>query len=409
MWKLHRPVRIHYVSRVCIARYSSIAQSFKCLTVINSTKTLDVHINDHLEKLHHFKALSVIIACTPAHVNELYNLINSKDIGGHLRPLQRIAFVVDSVPFGAQRKAFSCLFFNDRVGIHDPVPLGAPESMAGVDPTNLAGESVRGNQMGRNTWKSSNSYISISYEPNGDIIFPAANTIFSSGTESVILHNTRDRATFPGMLLSSVKLGLPSDVKLQIVAALAPLKQIGDGDLKVTASVNNMIKTINGRPAASFLESVSEIMDPAEFDANVPRKVFAEVKGSKFSVTSRYEVVAGGGGTWSPRSSMLVLEPQATVSKGDSILFHLAMPLKGPESYEKYGLKQQARALESSDTSKVVLECTPMSESTNEPDLIEYSPDTIIPDSFGIGTENGFLINDIKHSVNGELVVLESE
>lgn len=373
----------------------------RCLTVLNPSRPLKSYINQYLKTLdrHQFRTATVIVACTQTYTDDIYRFATAKD---DKEDLQKIAFAVDSIPYGAQKKGFSCMFLEDEVKVCDPLPIGCPEFQG--DPMNLAGETIHGNTSGKETWKASSSYVSIAYKPNGDIIFPAANTLFSSGTESVIIHNSLDSRTCPGMLLSSVKLVFPNSIKFASISSFAPLKSIGESNLTVTSSVNNMIKTIDGKPAASFLESVREIMDPSELEGNRPPKIFAQITSSTSSY--RYEVVAGGGGSWSPRSSMLVLEPQATVLQGDRISFSLARPITGPHSYSNYGITEKCQDLEKDKCSKIVFECTPICESIHEPDLIEYSTDHLIFDTFGIGTENGILVNDIKHSVSGEVTVL---
>ncbi|ANB13123.1 hypothetical protein AWJ20_1404 [Sugiyamaella lignohabitans] len=373
--------------------------SSSAFTVVNPTKPLQTYLARHIEQLP-FKPSSLILAVSPELSPVLPDLVADKSNGD-----QVIGVTCDAVPPASQRNAFSACFFGSRAVIDDASALSDGLSQI---------RNERGVTVGRVNWALSSSFFSIEiggsvHRPGTSLVLPTANTIFNTGSETTMLYREND-TTSP--LLSSLKLRLHTLSGSDKVskAFTSPLVQIARPQMTITSAVDNMIKTIDNTSAAHFLQSSPELMDPENLttrDLTTPKKVFAEVFSSKTNSVDRFEVIAGGGGEWSPRSAMLVLEPRAQLSSGDKITFYFAKTINDSQSYlETTELTGSIKDIESQSSTAFVLECAPVME-TLDTTLAPYKPDTVLANVFGLGSEQGFLLDDVKHSVNCEVAILK--
>lgn len=471
------------------------------------------------------KAKSMFITATPNHSLQLLNYIrDSIEVPGSA---QIIGAVVDSLAYGSQRDGISVLVFGKNnnnnkddsgkdtdyeIEINSAVRLASEEEQERMS---IGRPSVRGVVTARNPWTLSDSYLSIQIPGNNSskqsaISIPLANTLFETGTQATLLVNryskipmtgkrntllggapAEDQFIEPGTLLSALQVTLPfftNSDSLQI-NSIAPLVKLttntdgGGGDNGkphiITACKNNMIKTIDRKPAAGFLESCITLMagpkkqETTGMPSSLSRKVFAAIGKSnnnnkQFSTetnklkhlqqfkeaygsgesdkqhqqqqqqnnnnhlisetaqTSRYEVIAGGGGSWSPRASMLVLDPHASPDIGDTITFSLSdssMPILSNSLEYRKLLKSSSKIFNDSfinnndnkTTTKdnnnvgIVLDCAPILESSknNQADLFEQN--TVLDGVFCAGSEQGVLVDDIKYNVPGEVLEIFKE
>ena len=330
----------------------------------------------------------MVLATTPQYSTQLYDYVISNNDNN----VQILGLVVDTVPFASQRNGMSALMMPELLKIQDPIAQDQNEQS--------------GSSKGRINWTQSNSFVSLEVGRNTNVILPTANTIFESGTESTLIYNFSEKNVNDMMarvLLSSVRVSLPQSCQFNSESVnWSPLFIIGKADLEISSAKSNMIKTIDGHPAAQFLENAEELQSGTP-ETQRQRRVFAFIQSPLDNSTKRFEVVAGGGGTWSPRSSMLVLEPQANLKPGDKITFYLYDP-----SINDNDAKLQANAANASkvEQTKIVIESSPVLESSLQAPAISYASDTLLTTVFGLGCETGFLLNDTKYSVDNESITI---
>lgn len=392
------------------------------ISVINpSTTSVADFVNTHKQKLA-FEPAAAIVAVTPQYSESLLDFVVDPTIAA--KGLTAVGAAVDALGFGAQRSAMSVLFFDKAFEVTDAHVLdqefgddGKRLGRSGADLTN------KGIVSARRTWHTAQGFLSLRMggAKKTEVAVPLANTLFTSGLPSTLVVNKgHDLA---GVLLSSIQLEVPGSLSIQSQAAAAPLLDIGSGAQFVTDSKSNLIKTIDNKSAAFFLESSKTLMEfnPRLHSGTGEKKVFALLT-SKDDTTGevtkqRFEVTAGGGGAWSPRASMLVLEPQARPLPGMGIQFSLAKDvlIGGPGDYQSFlesqGLSISAAAADTQSVSdltasKIVLGCAPVLEFEHEQDLVKYGPDSVMPGMFSLASEQGFLLNDSKYSVPGEVIQL---
>lgn len=410
------------------------------------------------EKQSGFQADSLFLVATPNHAAALTNFVESFNPSK-----QVIGAVVDSLAYGSQRDGLSMLLFgtneeasNEKkalIEIKEAIKIESEEERL----SNVLGQpSVRGVRTARNPWTLSESYLSISLPSSGSkdstVSIPLANTLFNTGIQTTLLYNTAGNsskesstASIPSpesaasTLLSSLHVKLPvfktdSSIKstgvttpissLVTTKSAAPLIELSTGERhKVSDAKSNMLKKIDGKPAAGFLEASVTLMSGSQRPASSrtsERKVFAAVTSPQDSKTSRFQVIAGGGGSWSPRASMLVLDPHAVPKPGDEIEFFLSesSDIYDEGAYQKFLENNQVDINNNSNTPrsdnevKIVMECSPVLENVDDfngkSGLVDYPENTVIEGLFTLGSEQGFLIEDVKYSVPGEIVEIEN-
>ncbi|CAN6674948.1 hypothetical protein TRVA0_074S00144 [Trichomonascus vanleenenianus] len=351
-------------------------------TVINPTDSIKNYLD--VGKNCAFTPASMIIAGTPQYAEDIYSIVNKS-------PIQTVGFAVDSIPFGAQRDGLSIMYLKGPLSLKDIKPMSSDE------PTSRS-VNARGLVNARENWALPESYVSIGADKHTQVIVPGANTLFTLGTEAMISTNM---VSSENNLLSSLHVELPEIQLEETQAHAAPLVPVHPLGLEITSFKDNMIKTIEDRPAASFLENSSDLME-VETESQLKRKVYAVIE-SPGKPMRRFEVLSGGGGSWSPRASMLVLENGAEFLPGDKISFFYTEP--GKKELE-LSLLTSIGQFEKMGRKRLAFEAAPMLEVVDEASMNPYPKNHVIHDLFGVGSEKGFLLNDSKHSVAGEISIL---
>lgn len=415
MLSLHSARLLAARSRGVSARLLSTA----AVSILNPSQTSIKDLVASRSSALKFHPKSVLVAATPTFSDSLIEYVT-----GEKESVQAVGAVVDALPFGAQRFGVSILFLSEELKVLDAVELdpsfGDDSKTAGRSGADLTN---RGIVSARRTWHMTQGFLGLSLGGSGqEIAVPLANTLFTSGTNSTLLLSKGH--ALANQLLSSVRVSLPAlDNGLNKVTAAAPLLDLKTGANQVTAAKSNLLKTIDNRPAASFLEGSKTLMEfnPRAHSGTGEKKVFVSLTSSSpssGSAAQRFEVTAGGGGAWSPRASMLVLEPQARPEPGMGVEFYLARDvlLSGEGEHEAFlqanGLTTRTSTAASSTTAtpaeleRVVLECAPVVEFEGEGKLILYETDEVLDGVFGVSSEQGFLLDDSKHNVPGEVVEL---
>ncbi|KAF5102923.1 hypothetical protein D0Z00_000181 [Geotrichum galactomycetum] len=392
-------------------RYLSSAVS-----VINPTLSVAEVIAREQAKLG-FTPKAALISVTPQYADQLLDFVSlssSKTRGAALE--QVVGAAVDVIPYGAQRNGVSVLFSDAAFEIESTHPLdqsfGDDDKRKGRSGANL---SSRGIVTARRTWHLPQSFLSIATGPSGgadkkataaasEFVLPLANTLFSNGLNNTLVLRNGTNAELE--LLASVRVQVTDFTLSDTPAArkhVAPLLKLNTGAQRVTACKSNLLKTIDNKPAAGFLESCEELLQHKAI--NMEKKVFVALEGDKF-----YEVTAGGGGAWSPRASMLVIDNDASPEPGQSVDFYLALGVdksKYQSEIVQKGLDYEA-APAAAAVDRIVLECAPIVETfADQEGFVNYAEDAVLPGAFGAGSEQGFLLNDRKYNVPGELLELK--
>lgn len=330
-----------------------------------------------------------LVVATPQHADELASYVAHGNGNGR----QVVGLVSDSVPLGGQRNGFSFLLSNERFKLSDAIELD--KKLEHSD--NTARRNPRGLYVGVTNWAPSNSFFSLEIGKSTSLVLPIANTLFSNGKEATLLYNSPEES-LSGSFLTSLKATLPSHQPPK-PSFYAPLASVETEKLTITSCKDNMIKLVNDKAAASYLENAEELKqgDPS---TQISRKVFAFVQSPNDPHPRRYQVIAGGGGGWSPRATMLVLEPHAAPKKGDSISFSYTIS-------EDKDFNNDLPNIQTSQTSQIIFEACKKLESLNEDSQVPYPSDYVLENTFGAGSEEGFLLNDHKYSVENELVILK--
>lgn len=316
---------------------------------------------------------SMFVVGTPQHVDQLTAL--SKDLAG----IQTVTAAVDTVPFGNQRNGFSWAVFDKPIQIKDRITLKSVESAEQNWTTSTAA-----------LWFST---AAGSAGPGADVSMAVANTLFSNGLSATMFDS---ECTEP---LAGLKIELPE--KLMAVGGVRPIEPLTDW-LTITSVTDNMLKTLNDSAAASFLENSEPLKKVKDVDSFA---VFAEISSSTGHPPQFIKIIAGGGGLWSARSRMLVLEPPSSPLVGDKLKFHLANSQELSEPALK-SLQSHYETYEGHEG--VVLETALVEEELDQKPLVHAKKDTFWP-VFGMGSEHGFLVNGIKHAIPGEIMELRDQ
>lgn len=316
-------------------------------TVVNPTKHLLEYLRAHTANS---LARSLLVVATPNHASQLQSLAKE------FHNLQTTGIACDTVPLGCQRSGFSWLISESPVKIRERVPLKADNS--------------------RN-WAQSSSAVRLtsSEEPGFDLAILAANTLFSTGRIAEIYAS----GTNSEEPLSALHVEIQESFKPR--QSIKPARPLSDW-LEISSVTDNMLKTLDKEPAARYLEKCADLKsarDPA---------VFAELDSGEM-----FKVVAGGGGLWSPRASMLVLEPPASPRRSQMLRFWLELP----------GLSSDLESqLINTPYEGIIAEVAPIPQTTaDEKPILDFKSNHHIP-LFGFGSEQGFFVGGQKHAISGE-------
>jgi hypothetical protein len=407
--------RTKQVLRCQQTRYLSFAVS-----VINPTLPVAEVIAREQAKLG-FTPKAALISVTPQYADQLLDFVSLRSGSSSKRGAtleQVVGATVDVIPYGAQRNGLSVLFSDAAFAIESMHPLdqsfGDDDKRKGPSGANL---SSRGIVTARRTWHIPQSFLSFATGPSGggadkkkkitsEFVLPLANTLFNNGLNNTLV--LRNGPSAEPELLASMRVQVAGITLSDTPAArkhVAPLLKLNTGAQRVTACKSNLLKTIDNKPAAGFLESCEELLQHKA--VNMEKKVFVALEGDKF-----YEVTAGGGGAWSPRASMLVIDNDASPEPGQSVDFYLALGVdksKYQAEIVQKGLDYEAApSAAAAAVDRVVLECAPIVETfADQEGFVNYAEDAVLPGLFGAGSEQGFLLNDRKYNVPGELLELK--
>ncbi|KAK9464777.1 hypothetical protein V1512DRAFT_272607 [Lipomyces arxii] len=376
-----------------ILRPTAVAQA-EPFTLMNAVSNLVEPVK--------FKPESLLVLATPQYANELYAAVaESKST------YATFGAIVDVVPPGAKRDGISYLYTAKPITVEHGITLDRTRQHSSHGHTHSDGKTdlaARGRFVakGGEQWTLSRMYLSLSFN-SGDksVKVQTANTIFETGVEGVIV------AKQPGqnpVLYSRLDLAVPLDISFQPTDRKPPIKVLETAEtLYVTSVKDNIIKTINGKPASSFLEAslaaslFLEQPPPMQHSLSAPPSGPDQKARSVYAVlddSARWKVIAGGGG-WGARSGMLVLDPDVTIREGAKIQF---MATTGETS-----VSESEFAIGNGQMHRLYFECVAPIE------FIDGSSNTTqevtLDGVFGAGTENQFFVGRQKFDVHGEYCV----
>ncbi|KAK9449224.1 uncharacterized protein V1518DRAFT_438078 [Limtongia smithiae] len=379
---------------------------------------LGLHPSDVLARPPEFPPASLLLFATPQYANDLYETIAENSL-----PYSVFAAVVDVVPPGGRRDGISYLWTEKPISL-DPITSRSLDSSRshdhhdGVHSHGMT-ETMKGRFIakGGQNWVLTRLYMGLGFnQGTKDIRIQTASTLFETGVEGIMLAREPGREV---QLYGTMELQVPLDILFESADREPALEAVGNlleeknTPMYVTAKKDNIIKTINGRPASLYLEaslSAGLFLEPGVPPSATKVGKKLEENGTHRSVYAvldddlRYKVIAGGG-EWGKSAGLLVLDPDASVREGAKIQFFVS---KTEAELSEAG----ARELELGDDEKgrVFFECvapiqfwTEEGASTGEDrDAIE---EVALDNVFGAGSENRFFVGRKTFDVHGEYCV----
>ncbi|KAK9241416.1 hypothetical protein V1525DRAFT_384814 [Lipomyces kononenkoae] len=361
-----------------------------------------------------FTPASLLLITTPQYANELYSFIADGSLAFSV-----FGAVVDVVPPGGKRDGISYLWTSQPIKLSrsNSTPLSLARSQNPHTRDYPVEPAARGRYVskGGQNWVLNKLYLSLAFN-NGakNVRIQSASTIFETGVEGILA--AREAGATEPELYGTMELDIPLNISFEDrerTPALVVLenKSMLEGEpstMYITSKKDNIIKTINGRPASSFLEAslaaslFLEGPPPMETrfrskdaDNQKNRSVYAVLDDK-----SRYKVIAGGGG-WGARAGMLVLDPEAEIREGAKIQFWVST---------SNGKDQLDSELDFGDDQKgkMYFECVAPVQFLEELEQQE-STEVALDDVFGAGSEHQFLVGHRKFDVHGESCVASVE
>ncbi|EGV64132.1 hypothetical protein PSN45_003768 [Yamadazyma tenuis] len=233
-------------------------------------------------------------------------------------------------------------------------------------------------------WKKTDSNLQLNFSKNS-IHLPLANSLFSTGNLITLFHLDPRGSPFHDKLLKSISINLPDEViRPSLIDIQDRWTPLFDEPMYVTNCIGNLIKSINNKSAAKFLETNSKLMSLKSKETEVYVKLTQTTNGEPME--NRFQVIAGGGG-WGPKADTIVISPDAKVAKKDQVEFFMLTP------------EDKTRPLQMQDFGGFEFEC-----SVPETDYTVDDGEEQVFDSFGCGSEAGFKHNSTNHKSPGERV-----
>lgn len=336
-----------------------------------------------------FNAKSLLLlstpSCLPRVIKEAIKLYDNN--------IQVMVAGVDTVSPNSIRNGISELWLDGHFDVNNAITLKEVEDASEPDrqPDGVNIVTVKGR-----SWKKIDSKCNIQFNGNSNFSVPLANTLFNLNSivtmfylQPKFLPNQETSDT----ILSDLSISLPKDTinetLIKTYDKWTPLFDVNNHEpLYITKSVGNLLKQINNKSAAKFLETNQELMQLASKDTEVYVKIYPK----DTNVPYRYQVIAGGGG-WGAKADTIALSPNAKFKAGDRIEFYMLTPAD----------KFSNRSLIHEVDGKIILECSMKEDCYNEnivdvPNSVEHM--------FGGGSEEGFVYNDIQYISGGETVAL---
>ncbi|CAK9439783.1 uncharacterized protein LODBEIA_P38830 [Lodderomyces beijingensis] len=242
----------------------------------------------------------------------------------------------------------------------------------------------------RKNWKDITGSVSFKLKNEMEARVTLANTVFSSGS-IITLFYFDSKMGLSGQHLCELSLELPHGVIPRHSRAVVedhwtPLYP--NESFKITKCVGNLLKQVENKPAAKFLEENNSLVSLKSKDT----EVYVKVRKQGTTHVDRFKVVAGGGG-WGAKADIIALSAEAQPSVGDLIEFYMVTP--------------QHRFQPQHDVSKYH-DCFALQSSYEETSYgSRLAQEQVFENAFGCGSEKGFFWNGVGHVSPGETVFVK--
>lgn len=248
-------------------------------------------------------------------------------------------------------------------------------------------------------WKNIKSNLGIKLRNDMTLNLNLANTVFSTGSLITLFYfSHQEGLKHLGQHLCDLQIELPRGVvsrhsHVSIRDNWTDLYP-GSNSFTITKCIGNLLKTVDNKPAAKFLEDNNKLMSIGSKDT----EVYVKIKKPNSNTIERFKVIAGGGG-WGAKADIIALSPEAKLEKGSEIQFYMVTPEdRFLEQSLHHGVEEYENAF----------------AFTNSYEQIGYSEhDTqlegqkVYDNVFGCGSEHGFFFNGIKHNSPGESIIVK--
>lgn len=352
------------------------------------TKTSINPVNFRLSPPTNFEAKSLVLLSTPSLLTQLIEeSIHLYQNNG----IQVIAAGVDCVVPNSQRHGISEMWLDEYIEVNNSVKL---EDRDDVNTQPKERDGVHVVQVNKN-WKTIASNFSINLHSDSKVDLKLANTIFATSNLVTLFYFQPGHLTGQsnsGQTLCDLNVTLPFNLfkespKDESEDKWTPLYDSKSEPLVITSCTGNLIKLINKKSAAGFLEQNDRLMSIGSKDT----QVFVKLYKKGLDVGQRFKVIAGGG-EWGTKANILAISPEAKIESGDRIEFFMLTP-EDRFTTNKVNVE--------SLSNKLVFEC-----SNEERSYVgDNMDDTIIMENvFGCGSENGFIYNNVQHVSAGERI-----
>ncbi|KAK6462944.1 hypothetical protein DFJ63DRAFT_312268 [Scheffersomyces coipomensis] len=323
-----------------------------------------------------FNAKSCLIFSTPSNISKVINEISQTEN-------QHIQFVVagtDSVIPNSNRNGVSVLWLDEPVNITGSKKL----------------DEIPDDVMHKN-WKLMESNLRLEAGKSSVFDLKLANTSFVGDLPITLFYIQPKHIELElensGQALKELSLRLPKNVisndsKVEEFDKWTALYDTAD-PFHVADFKGNLLKTINDKSAAGFLENNEKLMSIGSKDTEVYVKIYKKDS----DLVYKYKVIAGGGG-WGAKANIIALSPEAKINKGDRIEFYMLTP------QHRFNEEQSLVAIEEY-INKISIECAYEEQSYNDDTL---GDELVIEKAFGAGSEEEFKYNDVKHHSSGERI-----
>lgn len=353
------------------------------------TKTSINPVNFQLSPPTKFAPKSLLLLSTPSLLTQLIeeSIHLYQDNG-----IQVIAAGIDCMIPNSHRHGVSEMWLDKYIEINDSVKLEERDDINNQPKERDGVHVVKANK----NWKNIDSKFSINIHPDSKIDLKLANTIFSTTNLVTLFYfqpSHLGEQSNSGQTLCDLRVTLPADLfkespKIESKDKWTQLHDSNSEPLIITSCTGNLVKLINKKSAAGFLEQNDRLMSIGSKDT----QVFVKIYKKGLNIAQRFKVIAGGG-EWGTKANILAISPEAELDVGDRIEFFMLTPEDRFSTTAKFD--------DASLSHKLTFECSYEERSYG----LNNNDDTVVMENvFGCGSENGFMYNNIQHVSAGESI-----
>ncbi|RCK65044.1 hypothetical protein Cantr_00852 [Candida viswanathii] len=351
-------------------------------------------IDYRLTRPAHFAPKSLLVLSTPNNLPQIIEDAIALHQDKSQQDIQIVVAGVDTmVPF-SHRNGVSELWLNESLKIGNSLLLEDRDDLNKPPPESDGLNIV----VARKNWKNIESNLGIKLRNGMDLNLNLANTVFSTGSIITLFYfSNKQGLQHLGQYLCDLQIDLPHGVISRHSHATTHDNWVNlypnDEPFTITNCVGNLVKAVDKKPAAKFLEGNERLMAIGSKETGV----YVKVRKPHGSISERFEVIAGGGG-WGAKADIIALSPEAKLEKGSEIEFFMVTP---EDRYLKRHNDDDVGEYLNAFTFASSYEQTGYSEDAQSEEQKVYE------DVFGCDSEHGFYFNGVKHNSPGESVTIK--